>query len=296
MRNIILFITVFIMFSCAGNVTYDSAYASNKEWLEVVSDKKDWEGKQVDSCFKLNFKFIPEEAKNRLDKRFSCTQTCCWRSDMPEVVLDFNRDYAQDLAMKGRSRKYEPGVIRIKIKYSSVLGVITASVTPAGAISRDGTIKLKYKEETNLYRISQLEKQKTIQDEAYEAKKIIQNAREAELKTQEQKRISTLTLNYNKKQSIDYVKRFFGYDIDNYLYRLDREDAKKGYILINGDKEWNSAMFDNMFLVTCVSDSKRGKTQNSLKPYPIHCGIWLVDLDNNTVVPHNALAKQIAAK
>jgi len=297
MKRFLLVLCVLAAAGCNTNpLTYDSAYASNKNWLEVVTDRKDWEGTQTDSCYKFNFKFLPPDAAARVTGNLSCISQCCWRSSVPEAVLDFNAGFKQDLAKNGVARLYTPGKIRIKIKYSGVLGLITASVTPGGAIRRDGTIKLKYKEVTDDAVLTRLNAQQTARQETASAQAYIAAQLEQQQKARDAAEVQRLTFEADKNRSADYVKRIYGQSIDNYLYTLDLQQRQKGYVLINADKDWKVVPFNNNFLVGCTSRSKLGKTQNAMKDYPIDCGVWLVDLNNSSVTPYNTLAQQIAAK
>ncbi|MDR0292232.1 MAG: hypothetical protein LBI01_05690 [Elusimicrobium sp.] len=296
MKKSFLAICVLFAAGCSNPLTYDSAYASNKNWLEVVTDKKDWEGNQTDSYYKFHFKFLPPDAAARVNNNFNCINQCCWRSGTPEVILDFNAGFKQDLEENGTAKFYTPGKIKIKIKYSSVLGLITASVTPAGAIKRDGTIKLKYKEEVNPAVTARLAAMRAAKQDAADAQANIAAQRELQLKAQADAETKRLTYEADKNRSVDYIKRIYGRAIDEYLYNLDLAQRKKGYVLLNAEKEWKVIPLGNNFLVNCTSKSKLGKTQNTLKDYPIDCGAWLVDLNNASVKPYDALAAQIAAK
>ncbi|MCL2887920.1 MAG: hypothetical protein FWF35_01205 [Elusimicrobia bacterium] len=296
MKKIFLVICALLAAGCGNPLTYDSAYASNKNWLEVVTDKKDWQGNQVDSCYKFNFKFLPQDAAARVNNNFNCINECCWRGSTPEVVLDFNAGFKKELEENGTARLFTPDKIRIKIKYSGLLGLITAKVTPAGAIKRDGTIKLKYKEETNPAVLARAAARQAELQEAATAQANIAAQQAQQQKTQEAAETKRLTYEADKNRSVDYVKRIYGQAIDKYLYNLDLAQRKKGYVLINAEKEWKVVPQNNNFLVNCTSKSKLGKTQNTLKDYPIDCGVWLVNLNNSTAKPYNTLAAQIAAQ
>ena len=280
---------------CGNPLTYDSAYASNKNWLEVVSDKKDWQGSQTDSCYQFHFKFLPEDAAARVvNNNANCINRCCWRSSAPEVILDFNAGFKQDLAENGTARLFTPGQIKIKIKYSSILGLISAGVTPSGAIRRDGTVKLKYKDVTDGAVLARLAARKAERDQAAAAQTAAAQTQEQAQAARDAAQTRRLMFQADKNQSIDLVKRKYGRKIDDYLYGLDLARRKKGYVLINADKDWQAAPQNGSFAVTCVSKSKLGKTKNTLKDYPIDCGQWLVNLDTASVQPYNARAEKIA--
>ncbi|MGB2578743.1 hypothetical protein AAIR98_000662 [Elusimicrobium simillimum] len=295
MKKLFFILLILPIQACHNPLTLDSAYASNKEWLEVVSGKKDWEGKQYDMCYKFNLKFLPEDAKNRVANDRNCITRCCWLSDVDEVTLNLNEGLEQELKTKGVARKYTPEKITIKVKYSSLLELSTASAAPSGAIKRDGTVKLKYKEENDFAVLEAVSQTAMAKSESAAAAAYINQIRAAEAKAKDTAEVAALTAQYEQKQAVAYVKRFYGFDIDNYLYKLDLEQRKSGYVLISGDKEWHTKTVQDATLVTCTSKSKRGKSTTSLKDYPIACGQWLVT-NNAQVRPYNALATQIAAK
>ncbi|WP_424245997.1 ribosomal protein S6E (S10) [Elusimicrobium posterum] len=280
----------------SNHVTFDSSYTSNKNWLEIVSDKKDFEGKQVDSCYKLNLKFLPEEAQKRVATDFNCITRCCWRSDTPELTINLNYGLEDELYKYGRALKYSPEKITVKVKYAKLLNTNTASVTPSGAIDRNGRVKLKYTEVTDTARLKVLEERELGRQEAASAAAITSSIRNAEAQRLEEQRIAQMSMHYNFKQSIDYVKLFRGQDIDNYLMALDKEQESKGYVLLLGPKNWEvQEKGAGVYGVNCTLNAQRGKTQNTMKPYPLKCGNWEVDLSVPAVSAKDKTAVKISA-
>ncbi|WP_428897902.1 hypothetical protein Dip518_000089 [Parelusimicrobium proximum] len=296
MKRILLILPVIFLSACVSNMNYGTDSSTTKEWLEIKSSKIDYEGKQQDSCFKFNLKFIPESIEARL-RRFpeNCMDSCCWRSDGETVTLDLNRGIEDELYATGKAYKFSPDTITIKVSYSSLLNTTTAKVSP-NIISRDGTVKLSYREITDPNRTAQVKKEK--EQAKLERELAIQRAAAAayaeDLK--ERTEISKAQAEYRRLQSIEYTRRFFGRNIDLYIYSIDLNMRKDGYILLAGEKSWTSLVSSSgEYTVKCVSNAKRGKSQKSMKAYPIDCGEWRVNVDKQTVVPSNTLAYNIAA-
>ena len=295
MRKFFPLLCVLLAAACGNPLTFDSAYASNKNWLVVDTDRKDWQGNQTDSCYRLILKFLPQSAAARA-AQMPCVSQCCWRSEVPELTLDLNAGFKSDLAENGVARIYTPGQIKIKIKYSSFLGLISAGVTPAGAISRDGTVKLKFKEKTDPAAQARLAAQAAAQKQTADAQAYAARQNAAEQAARDAAETRRLMFQAKKDRSVDLVKKKYGKAIDDFLYRLDLAQRKKGNILINADKAWNAEPQENGFMVTCVSKSKLGKTQNAMKDYPIDCGEWFVDLNTSQTQAYDARADKISGE
>ena len=104
-------------------------------------------------------------------------------------------------------------------------------------------------------------------------------------------------LAYERSQAVALLKQFYEQDIDAYIRHLDKKEAKKGYVLLANDREWQTTKIGYpIYKVKCSVKGKLGKTQNSMKDYPIPCGIYEVNLDKKSVLPRDVNAITIINK
>ena len=104
-------------------------------------------------------------------------------------------------------------------------------------------------------------------------------------------------LAYERTQAVELLKRFYEQDIDAYIRHLDKEQAAKGNVLLANDREWKTTKIGYpVYKVSCSVKGKLGKTQNSMKDYPISCGTYEVNLDKKSVLPKDITAITIVNK
>lgn len=293
MKRTIIFLTI-LLTSCATNTQYGLDGTSNKNWLELVSSRDDHEGKQYDSCYKFNFTVWPQAAEARINKEHNCVTRCCWRSERESVVINLNEGLAEELEKNGKAFKYTPEKITINVKYSSLLDLTNATVSPAGIISRDGHIKLNYEVLSEAARTKEISLAARLAAEEAARKADILKERMAAQTAIEEARVANLQADYNKRQAINYTRRFYGLNIDKYLSLLDQAERQKGYTLLFGQKTWAAMQTDtSLYTVSCYAPASLGKTQKSMKNITLECGLWQVDLEEQTVVPIDTLAGKI---
>lgn len=103
-------------------------------------------------------------------------------------------------------------------------------------------------------------------------------------------------LAYEREQAVLLLKRFYNTDIDAYIMSLDKNYKEKGQILLANDRSWATTKVGSpIFRVTCKVNGQLGKTQKTMKPHPIACGVFQVDLDDQTVIPIDVLARSIVS-
>ncbi len=104
-------------------------------------------------------------------------------------------------------------------------------------------------------------------------------------------------LAYERTQAVLLLKQFYQQDIDNYVRYIDKQQAAKGNVLLANDRQWQATKVGYpVYRITCNVKGKLGKTQNSMKDYPISCGTYEVDLDEKTVSPKDITAITIVNK
>lgn len=104
-------------------------------------------------------------------------------------------------------------------------------------------------------------------------------------------------LAYERSQAVELLKRFHQQDIDEYIRHIDKEQAQKGYVLLANDREWKTTKIGYpIYRVKCSVNGKLGKTKKSMKEYLIPCGVYEVNLDENTVLPKDITAITIVNK
>lgn len=296
MKKILFFTLVLplLISGCSHTVKYGAYNPTNKDWLEIAGEKKDFENKQYDSCFKFNLKILPSSALKRINKEYACIDYCCWRSDGEEIIIDFNDGFEEELARYGRALKYTPGQVKFTVKYASLIDMTKVTTAPAGAVKQDGTLNLKYEEITNPQRLASVERDLRMRSSQKErqlttAQKLaraqaVKDARESEL----------LTAEYNRKTAVNLILRIYGKEIDSYLRKRDAARQTGGNIVTTGQKQWDiEERHEGVYFVNCKSQNYIGKTKNTMKPYSEPCGRWQSDIYEKEVFPLNATAEKI---
>lgn len=144
MRKLLLLTFCLGLAACAGNRTIDGE--TGKNWIKIVSSRVDNSGTIKDVCFLFDLSFYPESAYERVKNNpSSCLEQCCWYSENKSVDYYFNDGFAKDMEEFGVSRRYYPDHIKVKMKYSSFINRLTASVSD-DIISSDGVVNLNYED------------------------------------------------------------------------------------------------------------------------------------------------------
>ena len=311
-----------LAFGLAGCYTplNNSGVATTKSWLEIESKKVDFNGNQYDSCYRFNVRFWPQEAVERIDLQTSCISTCCWRNDKEEVVLDFNKNFESDLALYGRARKYAPEKITLKVNHSNLLNTTRVTISPKGAVTNDGLIKLSYKETDNPQRLAQLEaqsRQLLARRNAY----LIEQAQQEQLAAEEAlKKKQSKTVRSAKKSPVakttpkataatkatlkktdqsdpakNLVQRKAGAKIDTYFYQMDKRYKKQEAVFMLSDRLLYTQPMgvDDTYLVSCLAKARTGLDTQNLRASTFSCGQWKVDLTTQEVSPYDKRAQLI---
>lgn len=305
-----------IFFWLAGCYTplNNSGVATTKQWLEVSGKKTDFDGKQYDSCYRFDLRFWPQEAAEELNLQEACISACCWRSDKDEVILDFNKNYDKNLAYYGRARKYSPAVITLKVNHANWLNTTKVTVSPKGAISKDGLVKLSYKETENPARLAQLENQARFLQARRNAYLIEQEQLQEMLQETEEKP-SSVKATVNKKstptsatpeknsfsqktQAKNLLQQKAGSHIDNFFYHTDKAYKKQGAIFLLSERILTAFSTDapDVYQVSCHAQARSGLSSEDLKSTRLSCGLWSVNLTQNTIEALDTKAKRILKK
>ena len=301
----------------------NSGVATTKSWLEIESKKVDFNGKQYDSCYRFNLRFWPQEAVERIDLQMACISTCCWRNDKEEVVLDFNKNFESDLALYGRARMYSPGKITLKVNHSNLLNTTRVTVSPKGAVSNEGLVKLSYKETDNPQRLAQLEAQSRqllarrnayLMEQAQQEqlalaaaakKKQTKTARAATKAATVKTAVKTTPKATTPKATLkkttqndpakNLVQRKAGAKIDTYFYQMDKRYKKQEAIFMLSDRLLYTQPLgvDNTYVVSCLAKARTGLDAQNLRASTFSCGQWKVDLANEEVSPYDKRAQLI---
>ncbi len=267
----------------------NSGVSTTKAWLDIPAKKTDFDGKQFDSCYQFRLNFVPADAAAQLDLQDVCIDKCCWRSEKDEVVLDFNKTYEKNLKFYGRADKYTPGKITLKVSHSNLVNTTSVKVTPHGAISANGTLKLKRQTTEDPVRLAEIEDQ---------SRRLLamRNARLAEQQWQEES-ATTAEDPAAKRRAQNLVQRLEGNRIDRYFYNLDKTYKKKGYIFLLSQRLYSATpTAEHTYRVACRAKAQSGATANSLKNRTISCGVWTADLAAGTVTPSDGTARRIKAQ
>ena len=266
----------------------NSGIATNKSWLEIPAKKTDFDGKQYDACYQFNLHFIPESATAQLDLHENCINTCCWRSERDEIVLDFNKNFEKNLKFYGRAEKYSPEKITLKLTHSNLLNTSAVHVTPSGAIKADGTVKLKATTIEDPARLAQIEAQgRQLQ--------VRRNAWLADQKTLED--IAAQADPQVQQRARELLQRTESARIDHYFYLIDKQYRQKGYVFLVSQRLYESHLLpEGNYQVTCHAQVQSGPSPQQLTNRSLSCGTWTVDLAEETVSPQDSIARKIRAQ
>ena len=266
----------------------NSGIATNKSWLEIPAKKTDFSGKQYDACYQFNLHFIPSHAEAQLDLRENCISACCWRSEKEEVVLDFNKNFEQNLKFYGRADKYTPGKITLKITHSNLLNTSAVHVSPGGAIKSNGTVKLKYQTVEDPVRLAQIQEENRRREEQLVA----------QLSQPQVKQTAAVPSDPQAEQRArELVQRTVGTDIDQYFYLIDKKYRQKNYIFLVSRRIYAAKLLPSgMYQVSCRAQMQSGPAANQLKSRTLSCGLWIADLAQNKVSPQDSVARKIRAQ
>lgn len=286
----------------------NSGVATTKSWIEIPGKRVDFDGKQYDSCVKFNLRFWPQEAAERLDLQESCITACCWRSEKDEIVLDFNAKFDEEMEKYGHARKYSPDKITLKVTHSNLVNVTKVKANPLKAINNSGLVKLTYKEVKDEKRMVQLAKQRE-----YRAQQVAQYEEERNFLEQtsvpvvqpqtRQAVVSkpTVTQTQPKPQAQtgetlakSILQQQAGAKIDTYFYQMNKTYRAQGAMFLLSSRILSARVQeDGTYLVTCHAKARTGIDENHLNASDFQCGVWLVDLSSQIVLPYDKKAKQI---
>lgn len=281
----------------------NSGVATTKPWLEVSGKKLDFDGKQYDSCYQFKLHFWPQEAAQSLSLKESCISGCCWRSDKEEVVLDFNKYFESDLSIRGRARKYTPAKITLKVHHSNLLNTTKVTVSPRGAITNSGLVKLSYKEYENPTRLAQLE-QSARQQQALAAAQTAayyqgQQATRPETgnltKSSKIKKSATASPSQDELAK-EIFQRYVGTKVDTFFYQMDKTYKKQGAVFFLSERLLQAKPTDttNVYTIMCHAKARTGLDVKQLRASTFSCGNWQVNVSKQTVLPIDKRAQLIA--
>ncbi|MBR3632220.1 MAG: hypothetical protein IKN49_04080 [Elusimicrobiaceae bacterium] len=280
-----LFLAILFLSGCYAPLN-NSGVSTNKSWLEIPAKKTNFEGKQYDSCYQFKVHFVPAEAEAALDGQKACIHSCCWRSDQSEIVWDFNKDFEKNLRFYGRAERYTPEKITLQITHSNLLNTTAVHVSPRGAISANGTVKLKHKTVENPARLAQIESQA----------RQLQARRNAWLSDQQIEEDTTAEFPSEAalQRAKNLVQRAQETKIDRYFYQVNQEYRKKGYIFLVSQRIYQAApLADGTYRVACYAKVQSGASADQLENRTLSCGVWRADTTQETVSPLDARARQI---
>ncbi len=303
---------------CVGMSTTDGS--STKQWISIVSSKSDLDGSTADVCYKLNLRFNPAEAEDRIDTDRACITRCCWYSENKSVQMDFNAGFADDLVENGTAKKYEPEILTVNVSYSPFLKTIHAKAEQKGVIKSDGIVQLEYDQVTKpdqfldldfgtqtakLYRDSDTkqgtylfapEKKPDTTPEIYTDIKTDdeEETNYNDLSDSARQELLKKKLSYERRQAVLLLKRFYNKEIDAYILAIDKAKRAQGLVLMSNDRDWTTVKIGTpIYKVTCKVNGKLGKTPSTMKEFPISCGSYEVNLDEKTVTPIDTAAISI---
>ena len=285
MKKLFLLATTLCLAACYAPLN-NSGVNTTKAWLDIPAKKTDFEGKQYDSCYQFRLRFVPTDAQEQLDLSDTCIDRCCWRSDKDEVVLDFNKNFERNLKFYGRATKYTPEKIALKVTHSNLVNTSGVKISPRGAISANGTVKLKTKTVENPQRLAQLQKQSRGQQARY-------NAWRADTQLPDEDEEAEI-LSRGQQRAQELVQRRESANIDHYFYELDKKYKQQGYVYIIGERFYTAALLaDGTYRVACQAHVQTGASAAALRSRTVSCGVWSADLDRGTVAPQDGTARQI---
>lgn len=287
-------ILIFLLGGCYTPLN-NSGVATTKPWLEVSGKKTGFDGKQYDSCYRFNLRFWPQEAADNLDLKAACISACCWRSDTEEIVLDFNRNFDADMIIHGRARKYSPERITLQVSHSNLLNTTKVTVSPKGAVSNNGLVKLSYKEYENPARLAQIAKNAQALANSLAAAP-------AEERQAVKKRAAKTPKKSSAPKAADtakaLVQRQAGAKIDRYFYQMDKTYKKQGAVFLLSERilHARAAAEPNVYTVSCQAKARTGIDVQNLRASTFSCGLWTVNVTTETVEPDDKRARLIWGK
>ena len=316
MKKLFVLATCLLFGACYTPIN-NSGISTNKPWLDVSGTRLDFDGQQYDSCIKFNIHFWPPEAAERINLIHSCISACCWRSEQNEIVLDFNKDFEKELAQKGRARKYTPEKVTLKVTHSNFANYTKVTVTPHGAITNKGLLKLAYEEVDDPVRLAQLQHQTIVKPAAFVPPETVpaQPRTQGTQKTVVKAKTSPATgaasvapkttqttpiVTTKNKVSAEAEKaktlltQQMGAQIDTYFYQMNKTYRNQGAIFILSDRLLQSSTFgDGIYLLTCHAKARTGLDSAQLNASDFPCGKWLVNIQTEVVAPYDAKARSI---
>lgn len=271
----------------------NSGVATTKLWLEIPGKRVDYEGKQYDSCVQFKLRFWPQEAAQRLDLQDACVSACCWRSEQSEIVLDFNKNFKEELAQYGHARKYSPEKITLKVTHSNLVNVTKVSVSPRGAITNSGLVKLNYKEVRDEKRLAQLAQERAAQEARAYQPEVIEPSIEGRLTAPARAKVAAPTQT-GETLAKAMVQQQSGAKIDAYFYQMNKTYRQQDAIFILSTRLLVPQLQpDGTYLVTCHAKARTGIDEKHLNTSDFPCGVWLVDIQAARVFPYDKKARQI---
>lgn len=285
-------IFVFLLGACYTPLN-NSGVATTKPWLEVSGKKLDFDGKQYDSCYQFNIHFWPQEAAEQINLQEACISACCWRSDKDEVTLDFNKNFDKDLSYYGRARKYSPDKITFKVSHSNLVNTTKVTVSPKGAVSNSGLVKLSYKEYENPARLAQIEAAAQRLQTRRNAYLIEQQQRQAEETKQTKKYAQEAQAKETLVKSL--LLRKAGAKIDAYFYQMNKNYRQQGAVFMLSERLLSVSPLNPQgdYTVSCRAKARTGVNSKKLNSSTFPCGKWRVSLEDASVVPDDRKALQI---
>ncbi|MBR2082628.1 MAG: hypothetical protein IJ876_06455 [Elusimicrobiaceae bacterium] len=296
MKKVIFYAIVLLSYGCYTPLN-NSGVSTTKQWLEVPGKRVDFDGKQYDSCVQFKLRFWPQEAVQRLDLQASCISACCWRSEQDEITLDFNKGFNEELHRHGVARKYSPEKITLKVTHSNLVNVTKVTVNPRSAISRNGLVKLSYKTIRDEARLAEIERELELQEESYQPQEPPVDSPVATRTSTKTKKTTAPKpqQNIGALRAKALVQRNAGAKIDNYFYRMNKTyQAQNAVFLLSSRLLVPKEQEDGTYLVTCHAKARTGIDEKHLNTSDFPCGVWLVDINVQMVLPQDNKAKQIA--
>ncbi len=268
----------------------NSGVATTKPWIEIPAKRVDFDGKQYDSCVQFKLRFWPQEAVERLDLQQSCISACCWRSEQDEITLDFNKNFEEELLHYGVARKYTPGKITLKVTHSNLVNVTKVTTDPRGAIKNSGLIKLSYTTVRDEARLAQIEQELALPPEEYVAPQAQPPAQSTTAKPVVVKPAQDVGILRAKA----LAQRKVGVAIDNYFYAMNKTYRQQEAVFILSSRLFSAQLQpDGTYQVTCHAKARTGIDEKHLNLSNFPCGVWLVDLNTQLVLPDDKKARQI---
>ena len=289
--GIAIFLSVWGLYGCYTPLN-NSGVATTKKWLEVSAKKTDFDGKQYDSCYQFKLRFWPPQAAERIDLEEACISACCWRSDKETVVLNFNKNTARGSGAED-SYEYSPDKITLTVRHVPLLNTTRVKVSPAGAVTSDGLVKLSYRVPKNSARsaaedVFSLDRQaQTAQTKADET-----TAQAATTRTVLPSAPALEAHNLNAAARL--VRRVAGQQIDEHFYRMNKNYVKQGTVFVLGERTFRAEPDGgNLYTVSCTASVRTGADAAHLHEMNFPCGQWRTDVSAQSVFPLDKLAETI---